>query len=119
MELSTRFGILKDKSKSLKQYNFYRKLEKIAFQIEYFTYCLKYKSFKYWLLDTIWGILSINSEDYKGETAPYCGHGYSGYSNKYLFYDATEISGSGQTKFKIFGYYLCKNDYEGYYFWKP
>lgn len=43
-------------------------------------------------------------ESYSYETAPYCGHHYSGFENRYIKIDLHEGFGGGVTKVSLFGY---------------
>lgn len=55
------------------------------------------------------------NEGYSGETAPYCGHGYYGFDNKYITEHFDEIGGGGETKFSILGYKIYYHSEEGYF----
>lgn len=49
---------------------------------------------------------------YEGETAPYCGHHYSGMDGKYVSEHFHEGDGGGQTKVTLFGYGIAYNNCE-------
>lgn len=76
--------------------------------------CIDIYGVKYTALSLIWNLLhSLDyAEGYSGETAPYCGHHYSGFENKYLQESYHEGDGGGATKFKVFGYRLCYENVE-------
>lgn len=75
--------------------------------------------FKQSLLSGFWDLLSKldNGEDYSGETAPYCGHHYSGFENKYLSSHFHEGDGGGKTKINLFGYKLFYDNIESPYYY--
>jgi len=58
------------------------------------------------ILRLIWNTLCDMDKGggYSYETAPYCGHHYSGFENKYIKSDCHEGFGYGETKISLFGY---------------
>ena len=70
---------------------------------------------KFMLLQAIWNVLrrldAGESSDY--ETAPYCGHHYSGFENKYIKESYHEGDGGGHTKVSLFGYYISYENIDG------
>lgn len=58
------------------------------------------------ILRLIWNALCDmdKGESYSYETAPYCGHHYSGFENRYVKSDCQEGFGYGETKVSLFGY---------------
>ncbi len=58
------------------------------------------------ILRIIWNTLCNmdKGETYSYETAPYCGHHYSGFENKYIKEDCHEGFGYGETKVSLLGY---------------
>lgn len=64
------------------------------------------KNLKQSILRWIWRRLENldKGESYSYETAPYCGHHYSGFENKYVRIDLHEGFGGGETKVSLFGY---------------
>lgn len=73
---------------------------------------LNSRGFKYVILKYIWNFLRNldKGESYEGETAPYCGHHYSGFENKYITSSYHEGDGGGETKFSILGYKLYQDN---------
>jgi hypothetical protein len=58
------------------------------------------------ILRLIWNTLCNmdKGERYSYETAPYCGHHYSGFENRYIKSDCHEGFGYGETKVSFLGY---------------
>ena len=67
---------------------------------------LNYNEMKQRILKWIWTCLERldKGESYSYSTAPYCGHHYSGFENKYVRIDLHEGFGGGITKISLFGY---------------
>lgn len=75
---------------------------------------IDYRGIKYTLMHIIWETLRNldKGKGYEGETAPYCGHHYSGFDNKYISTSYHEGDGGGATKFSVFGYKLYYENVE-------
>ena len=60
------------------------------------------------ILRLIWNTLCKmdEGERYSYETAPYCGHHYSGFENKYIKVKLHEGCGWGETKVSFLGYII-------------
>lgn len=84
------------------------RLSKLLTSVADFFDSLAIYGVKHTLLALVWEILSeLDKGEYrKGETAPYCGHAYSGFENKYIYTSFVEGDGGGATKFTLFGYRL-------------
>ena len=53
--------------------------------------------------------------EYSGETAPYCGHAYSGVNGRYIWEFNDEVGGGGYVKRGLFGLTVHYNSDEGYF----
>ena len=64
------------------------------------------------ILGGLWSFLRWldYGDSYEYETAPYCGHHHTGFSNKYIEADYHEGDGGGRTKFTVLGYRLYMED---------
>ena len=67
------------------------------------------------MLRLIWNTLRKmdRGERYSYETAPYCGHHYSGFENKYVIVRLREGEGYGETKVSFLGYKIVADIYFG------
>jgi len=98
----------------MKRWGCHRTARKVS-KVQWFLEDVEEKGFKFILLRTIWRMLEkLDSGEWEsGETAPYCGHAYSRYENKYLGASFHEGDGGGSTKFSVFGYKLYYENIEG------
>lgn len=84
------------------------KLSKVASRIKWSLEDVRDYGLKQFILKSVWDVLCFldKGDSYSYETAPYCGHHYSGFENRFIESSYWEGMGGGQTKFSLFGYRL-------------
>ena len=107
----------------LKNYFYYEtrflRLARIVDKLADFVSNFNHYGLKFTLLDVVWNTSKQASkgETYSYETAPYCGHHFSGFENKYITSSFHEGDGGGETKFSIFGYKLHYSNVDKREYW--